>query len=70
MSVGYIYGNRTSSKHKGKGMIIRDALADVCKFGDVEYSLFPYNKEVPEIINLFESKKTNLFNQGYPNRIS
>ena len=70
MSVGYIYGNRTSSQHKGKGMVVRDALADICKSGDVKHSLFPYNKEVPEIIDLFEMEKDTLFQEGYPNRVS
>lgn len=70
MSVGYIYGNRTTSNHKGKGMIVRDAIAAICKYGDVKNSSFPYNKEIPEAISLFESKKDELYEQGYPNRVS
>lgn len=70
MSIGYIYGNRENSQHKGAGMVIRDALEVVKNCGDVPYSAFPYNIEVPAAIDLFESRKTQLFNQGYPNRIS
>ena len=47
MSVGYIYGNRSTSDYKDEGMVMRDALEAVHKYGDVEYSLFPYNEEVP-----------------------
>ena len=41
MSVGYIYGNRTTSNHYGTGMIVRDALAALAESGDVVQSLFP-----------------------------
>ena len=70
MSVGYIYGNRSTSDYKDEGMVMRDALEAVRKYGDVEYSLFPYNEEVPHVIDLFERQKRSLFNEGYPNRIS
>lgn len=70
MSVGYIYGNRTTSDHKDDGMVIRDALDAVRQYGDVENNLFPYNSEVPRVIDLFESQKDELFDKGYPYRIS
>lgn len=70
MSVGYIYGNRTTSLYRGEGMVVRDALAAVRKYGDVEHSLFPYNKEVPLAIQLFKEQVDGLFEKGYPNRIS
>lgn len=70
MSVGYIYGNRINSEHKEDGMVIRDALDAVLKYGDVENALFPYNSEVPRVIELFESEKDRLFEKGYPYRIS
>lgn len=70
MSVGYIYGNRANSDYKGEGMIMRDALQVVRQFGDVDNALFPYNKEVPHIIKLFEDNQNNLYEVGYPNRIS
>ena len=51
MSVGYIYGNREETTHKGKGMILRDTLnaemeilkqiVIMChiKYGDIKCSL-------------------------------
>lgn len=70
MSVGYIYGNRTNSKHKGPGMIMRDALDIVAKFGDVPYEDFPYNEETPRAIKLYEKAADELYEVGRPNRIS
>lgn len=57
MSAGYIYANKTSS---GKGMITREAIAQVCREGDVYYYDFPYNEEVPRIYALLDQKKTDL----------
>lgn len=70
MSVGYIYGNRTNSEHKESGMIMRDALDIVAKFGDVPYSDFPYNEETPRAIRLYEKRADELYDVGRPNRIS
>ena len=70
MSVGYIYGNRNNSNHKGKGMIVRDAIASVCKDGDVFNNLFPYNIETPCIIDLFNRKKAELTEYGEPHRFT
>lgn len=70
MSIGYIYGNRTNTKYKDKGMYTRDAIASACKYGDVSYNLFPYNEEVPEIIDKFTKQSKELFEKGYPNRFS
>ena len=70
MSVGYIYGNRKTSEYTNEGMIMRDALEAVRKYGDVHKELFPYNEEVPRIIGLFDRKYRSLFNEGYPHRIS
>ena len=70
MSVGYIYGNRRNSEHKGPGMIMRDALDVVAKYGDVSYDIFPFNEEVPDAIHLFEKKASDLEDIGRPHRIS
>lgn len=70
MSVGYIYGNRRNSVWTGSGMITRDALKNLKEYGDVVNDLFPYNKEVPEIIDLYEKSADELFQHGTPNRIS
>lgn len=68
MSVGYIYGNRTNTTYIGKGMYVREAIAATCKYGDVTKELFPYNEEIPRIIDRFNS--CNLFNEGEPNRFT
>lgn len=78
MSVGYIYGNRSTSDYKGEGMIMRDALEVVRKYGDVYKSDFTNgisifdvdNMEVPYSIILYEDKKDKLYDKGYPHRIS
>ena len=70
MSVGYIYGNRSNSEHKDPGMIMRDALEIVSKFGDVPQEDFPYNEETPRAIRLYEKRASDLYEVGRPNRIS
>lgn len=70
MSVGYIYGNRTNSGHKDPGMIMRDALGIVAKFGDVPIDDFPFNEETPRAIKLYERHADDLYDVGRPNRIS
>ena len=37
MSTGYIYGNRRDSVWENEGMITRDALKSLTKYGDVTY---------------------------------
>lgn len=70
MSVGYIYGNRNLSFHKSSGMIVRDALATLKLYGDVEKKDFPDNIEVPFAIDKFNKQADDLYEKGYPNRIS
>lgn len=70
MSTGYIYGNRTNMTHKGEGMVIRDALSNLRKYGDVTADEFPWNIEVPEAIEAYEKAKSKLKDSAYPNRIS
>jgi len=70
MSVGYIYGNRTNTTHSGQGMYTRDAIAATCKYGDVAKKLFPYNEEVPDIIEKFNEQSDALFDKGQPNRFT
>ena len=64
MSIGYIYGNRKNTIYKGKGMYIREALANTRKYGDVTHESFPYNEEVPEIIDKFNNSYDELNNIG------
>ena len=70
MSTGYIYGNRTNMTHKGEGMVIRDALSNLQKYGDVTADEFPWNIEVPEAIEAYKKAKSKLKDTAYPNRIS
>lgn len=70
MSVGYIYGNRTNTTHTKSGMYTREAIAVTCKYGDVPKALFPYNEEVPEIIEKFNNQSDELFTKGQPNRFT
>ena len=70
MSVGYIYGNRTNTTHTNPGMYTRDAIAATCKYGDVPKTLFPYNEEVPDIIEKFNNQSDELFSKGQPNRFT
>ena len=70
MSVGFIYANRSTSSHTGRGMIVRDALEAVRKHGNVAQTLFPYNKEVPEILELFNSNYINIAPDAYQNKIT
>ena len=70
MSVGYIYGNRKESTHKDKGMILRDALNTLRLYGDVAKIDFPYNTEIPDISNKYNKQANELYEIGYPTRIS
>lgn len=70
MSVGYIYGNRKESTHKSKGMILREALNTLRLYGDVAKVDFPYNTEIPDISNKYNKQANELYEIGYPSRIS
>lgn len=54
LSVGYIYGCRYG--YKDEGMYLRDALKTLANRGICTYDEFPYNKEVPTIIELFNKQ--------------
>ena len=69
-SIVYIYGNRRNSVHKGDGMITRDALANMLKYGDVDKTKCPGNYEVPEAINRFEAVADSLMEVGCKSRFS
>lgn len=70
MSTGYIYGNRNTSAWKDAGMITRDALKAVKLYGDVPKDDFPYNIEVPKAIEEYQKVSDELYEKGYPYRIS
>ena len=55
LSTDYIYGNRRGSMWKSTGMRVRDAMKNVCEYGDVEYRVMSGNHEVPVAISEFEN---------------
>ena len=70
MSVGYIYGNRDPLGRQSKGMVTRRAIANVCAEGDVPNTLFPFNEEVPGIIEKVNAEKDNLEQFAEPFRFT
>ena len=70
MSVGYIYGNRKETTHKGTGLILRDALKTLRMYGDVTKADFPYNIEMPEAEYKYKKQADELYEKGYVSRIS
>lgn len=50
-SVGFIYANRQDNDWQGTGMITREALKNLVKYGDCKKSSFPVNEEYPSIID-------------------
>lgn len=63
-SVGYIYGNRRMTTHLGIGLVTRDALKTTCQYGDVSFAKFPYNREVPKVIEEVEKVLDDLSEDG------
>ena len=57
LSPGYIYGTRY--EYFGEGMYLRDALRTLKNVGIVDEYRFPYNEEVPDIIQLVKEHKFN-----------
>ena len=49
-SVGFIYANRREDDFQGTGMITREALKNLVKYGDCRKSSFPVNEEYPAIV--------------------
>lgn len=69
-STAFIYGNRRNSAYKGEGMVVRDALGAITKYGDVPEDMHPYLVEVPRAIDLFEECVDALSPVAYPHRIT
>ncbi len=53
-SVGFIYANRQEDDFQGTGMITREALKNLVKYGDCTKKFFPVNEEYPSILNTLE----------------
>ena len=70
MSTDFIYGNRRTTSHTGSGLVIRDALKAVQKYGDIRHTKLPGNTEVPDVIDKFESNFDPLKDEAHKSRIS
>lgn len=70
MSTEFIYGNRINHTYTDKGMIIRDALENLRKYGTCPNSSMPGNIEVPEAIRRFNQNALGVIPVAYPNRIT
>ena len=70
MSTEFIYGNRINHTYTDKGMIIRDALENLRKYGTCPNSSMPGNIEVPEAIRCFNQDALGVIPVAYPNRIT
>ena len=70
MSTEFIYGNRINHTYTDKGMIIRDALENLRKYGTCSNSSMPGNIEVPEAIRRFNQDALGVIPAAYPNRIT
>ncbi|MCQ2743516.1 MAG: hypothetical protein MJ230_01790 [bacterium] len=63
-SVGWIYGYRVGNQDRGAGMYPREALNNICKYGDVLVSDFPENKEYKDLQSLIEKRKVSCLQNG------
>jgi chaperonin cofactor prefoldin len=70
MSTEFIYGNRINHTYTDQGMIIRDALENLRKYGTCPNSSMPGNIEVPEAIRRFNQNALGVIPVAYPNRIT
>lgn len=70
MSTEFIYGNRINHTYTDQGMIIRDALENLRKYGTCPNSSMPGNTEVPEAIRRFNQNALGVIPVAYPNRIT
>lgn len=69
VSVGWIYGYRPNGYYKGEGMYPRDAMKTVQKVGVLRHKDFPFNEEVPIIINRVNSNLSSLMSKANLNQI-
>ena len=70
MSTEFIYGNRINHTYTDQGMVIRDALENLRKYGTCPNSSMPDNIEVPEAIRRFNQNALGVIPAAYPNRIT
>ena len=69
-SPGYIYGNRDTLDYKGEGMMIRQALKTLQKYGVCYLTSFNKIGSYVDCKTEYESKKDEYNSEAYPYRIS
>jgi|GEM_PF-1330850 len=69
-SIGFLYGNREETDIQTEGMIPRQALNSLRKYGDVPLEDFPWNIEYKMAKAEIERRKDELYEKAYPYRIS
>ena len=69
MAYGHIYGNRNHTQHQGEGLITRDALKTVQADGVPSLDSYPYDAEVPEILQIFERYAAGVADEAGAHRV-
>ena len=64
VSVAWLYGNRRETTHKDSGLVVRDAMKTIIKYGNMERDVFETDAEVPYVINLFEQHYPNIYQKA------
>lgn len=58
-SIGFLYGYRKENQHQRTGLIPREALSNMCEFGDCYKEDFNYESEYPNILKYIENVGTD-----------
>lgn len=69
-SIGWIYGHRDPNQYSGIGMMPREALSNLIKYGDVLNKYFPENKEYTDLKPYVEKRKADCIAHGKPFKCS
>lgn len=69
-STEFIYGLREEGDFVGDGMVIRNALKTIQKYGDVPYSECKGNHEYKKAMETVSTRLAELTEKAYPHRIS
>lgn len=70
VSVGWLYGNRRETAHRGTGLPMRDTMKAITKYGNLNREHFECLLEVPDVIEQFEkayeaNKDKTFFDKSY-----
>lgn len=69
-STDFIYGTRGPFQHRGEGMPIREALANLRTYGDCYHRDCPSNSKVDKAMEIVNADLEHLRELAYPHRIS